>query len=54
MKNIALRVEDSVLDAVRRYAAEHNTAVDGLIREYLTNLAAHQDRANRAGFDSGN
>jgi hypothetical protein len=40
MKKIAFRPEDDVLDAARRYAAERNTSVHALVREYLTNLAA--------------
>jgi len=48
MKNITLAVDENVLAAVRRHAAEHNSTVNALVREYLTNLAAHQDRANRA------
>ncbi|PWU01811.1 MAG: MerR family transcriptional regulator [Terriglobia bacterium] len=37
-----------MLAAARRHAAEHNSTVNALVREYLTNLAAHQDRASRA------
>jgi hypothetical protein len=48
MKNITLSVDESVLAAVRRQAAERNTTVNALVREYLTNLAGHQDRASRA------
>jgi hypothetical protein len=48
MKNITLSVEDEVLAAVRRYTAERNSSVNALVREYLTNLAGHQDRARRA------
>lgn len=48
MKNITLSVDESVLAAVRRHAAERNSSVNALVREYLTNLAACQDRANRA------
>ncbi len=48
MKNITLSVEENVLAAVRRHAAEHNSTVNALVRDYLTNLAAHDDRANRA------
>ena len=48
MKNITLSVDDEVLAAVRRYTAERNSSVNALVREYLTNLAAHQDRARRA------
>jgi len=48
MKNITLSVDDDVLAAVRRSAAERNSSVNALVREYLTNLAAHEDRARRA------
>ncbi|HTW67002.1 MAG TPA: ribbon-helix-helix protein, CopG family [Bryobacteraceae bacterium] len=48
MKNITLAVDDDVLAAVRRHAAEQNSTVNALVREYLTNLASHADRASRA------
>lgn len=48
VKNITLSVEDEVLAAVRLHAAERNSTVNALVREYLTNLAQHQDRARRA------
>jgi len=48
MKNITLSVDENILAAVRRHAAEHNSTVNALVREYLTNLAAHDDRAKRA------
>ena len=48
MRNITLSVDDDILAAVRRHAAERNSSVNALVREYLTNLAAHEDRANRA------
>jgi plasmid stability protein len=48
MRNITLSIDDDVLAAVRRHAAERNSSVNALVREYLTNLAAHEDRANRA------
>ena len=48
MKNITLSVDEAVLTAVRRYAAEHDSTVNALVREYLTTLAAHEDRAKRA------
>lgn len=48
MKNITLSVDDQVLAAVRRHAAERNCTVNALVREYLTRLAQHQDRARRA------
>lgn len=48
MKNITLSVDEEVLAAVRRHAAERNSTVNALVREYLTNLAQHQDRARHA------
>ena len=48
MKNITLSVDENILAAVRRHAAERNSTVNALVRDYLTNLAAHEDRANRA------
>ena len=48
MKNITLSVDENVLAAVRRHAAERNSTVNALVREYLTNLAAHESRASRA------
>ncbi len=48
MKNITLAVDDDVLAAVRKYAAERNSSINSLVREYLTNLASHDDRVRRA------
>ena len=48
MRNITLSVDEDVLAAVRRHAAERNSTVNALVREYLTNLAAHEDRAKGA------
>jgi plasmid stability protein len=48
MKNITLSVDDDVLAAVRRHAAEHNSTVNAMVREFLTNVAAHEDRAKQA------
>jgi Family of unknown function (DUF6364) len=48
MRNITLSVDENVLAAARRYAADQNSTVNGLIRDYLTNLAAQEDRAKRA------
>jgi hypothetical protein len=46
--NITLSVDEKILEVARRYAAEQNSSVNALVREYLTNLAAHEDRAARA------
>jgi hypothetical protein len=48
MKNITLSVDENVLAAVRRHAAERNSTVNALVRDYLTRLAAHENRARRA------
>jgi Family of unknown function (DUF6364) len=48
MKNITLSVEEEVLAAARRYAHDRNSTVNALVREYLTNLARHEDSASRA------
>lgn len=48
MKNITLSVDDDVLSAVRRHAAERNSSVNALVREYLTNIAQLQDQARHA------
>jgi hypothetical protein len=48
MKNITLSVDETILAAVRRHAAERDSTVNALVREFLTGLAAHEDRAKRA------
>ncbi len=48
MKNITLSVDEDILAAARRHAAERNSTVNALVREYLTNIAQHQDRARKA------
>lgn len=48
VKNITLSVDENVLAAVRRHAAQRDTTVNALVRAYLTNLASHEQRAQRA------
>ena len=48
MKNITLTVEETSLRAVRRYAAEHNTSVNALVRDFLTQIANRENRAKKA------
>jgi len=48
MKNITLSVDEDVLATVRRLAAQKDSTVNSLVREFLTNLAHHDDRARRA------
>jgi plasmid stability protein len=38
MKNITLAVEDEVLKRARIYAAEHETSINKLVRDYLADL----------------
>ena len=48
MKNITLSIDEKVLAAARRYAAEHNSSVNGLVREFLGGIAQRDDRAAKA------
>lgn len=48
MKNITLSVDEETLAIVRRLAAERNSSVNAMVREYLRNLAEHENRAMRA------
>ncbi len=49
MKKITVNVDEEVLAAARRYAAERNSTVNALVREYLSNLAQCEDRTRQAG-----
>jgi hypothetical protein len=48
MKNITLCVDERVLAAVRRYAAERESSVNRLVREFLTRIAMSEDHARDA------
>lgn len=48
MKNVTLSVDEEVLMAVRKYAAERNSSVNALVREFLTSIARREDRAKKA------
>ncbi|RJP19033.1 MAG: hypothetical protein C4527_27885 [Candidatus Omnitrophota bacterium] len=48
MKNITLSIDEEVLTAVRRYASEHNSSGNALVRVYLTPIAARENRARKA------
>lgn len=48
MKNITLAIDEKVIAVVRRYSAEHNRSVNSLVREFLTDIAKHEDRARQA------
>jgi hypothetical protein len=45
MRNLTLSVDDQVLTAVRRYAAEQDTSVNRLVREFLGSIADREQRA---------
>jgi hypothetical protein len=48
MRNITLSIDDDVLVSVRRHAAEQNSTVNALVRQYLTSIAAQHDREKQA------
>jgi hypothetical protein len=47
MKNITLSLDEAVLAIVRRYAAEHHTSVNALVRDYLAEIAQREQRARQ-------
>lgn len=44
MKNITLAIDDDLLQRVRKYAAEHGTTVNAIVRERLADLVAPKKR----------
>lgn len=48
MKTITLSVDDLTLEAVRLYAAEHDTTVNALVRAELERIAASENRLAKA------
>lgn len=48
MKNITLNVDEDVLKAVRRYAAERDRTVNSLVREFLGEIASRTSRVAAA------
>jgi hypothetical protein len=48
MKNITLAVDENTLKVVRRYAAEHDTTVNALVRDHLDRIARNETRARDA------
>ena len=48
MKNITLAIDEDVLAKARRIAAERNTTVNALVRDYLAHLAGREDRVKAA------
>ncbi len=48
MKNLTLRIEEPKLRRARKIAAEHSTSVNALIRGYLDELIAREDKQVQA------
>ena len=48
MKNVTLAIEEKVLREARRYAAENDTTLNALVREFLADLVAQRNRASAA------
>ena len=48
MKNITLAVDEAVLEQVRKYAANHGTSVNALVRQHLEQIARNEERAKQA------
>ncbi len=48
MKNITLAIQEDILDVARLVAAERKTTVNGLVRDYLTQIARQRTRAKEA------
>lgn len=44
MKNITLAIDEQLLKEVRKYAAEHNTSVNAIVREKLSEVVAPKKR----------
>lgn len=44
MKNLTLRIDDSVLGKARQIASERSTSVNALVRNYLDELVKTQGR----------
>ena len=50
-KNITLAVDEDVLQKVRRYAAEHNTSINSLVRQALVRIADRTANGDKAWDD---
>jgi hypothetical protein len=42
-KNITLAIDEEILDKARIYAAKRETTVNGLVRQYLAQVASEDD-----------
>lgn len=45
--NVTLTLEDEIVRKIRRLAAERDTTLTGLVRDYLTQLAQADETADR-------
>ena len=45
--NVPLTLEDEIVRKVRRLAAERDTTLTGLVRDYLTQLAQNDETSDR-------
>jgi len=48
MKNVTIALDESLLREVRRIAADRSTSLNGMIREFLEQLAESESRAAQA------
>lgn len=48
MKNITLAIDEDLLQRVRKYAADHNTSVNAIVREKLAEVVAPKKRVEDA------
>lgn len=48
MKNITFAIQEDILESARIVAAERKTTVNGLVRDYLTQVARQKTRAKEA------
>lgn len=48
MKNITLAIDEKVLAEARRYADEHDTTLNALVRGYLEPIADNRERVQQA------
>lgn len=48
VKKITLTVDEKILKAARRHAAERDSSVHKLVREFLSSVSEREDRARAA------
>ncbi len=48
MKNVTLSVDEKVLAAARRYAADQGVSINALVREFLLGISQREERASEA------